>query len=287
MKTHPSLSLRYLVTVLAVFVAAGSSWMIWDYYMNQPWTRDGRVCADIIRIAPDVSGLVSEVLVHDNQAVRKGDVLFRVDKARFLLSLQQNEATLARAEAALQLARRDYTRNETMESAVSRQKLDELGTATLQADAACRQALADRDTSRLNLDRAEVKAPVDGILTNFSLQPGNYVATGQPVAALLDGDTFYVTGYFEETKLRRIRIGAPATVRLLGGDADLHGSVNSIAAGIEDRERSDSSRLLANVNPTFSWVRLPQRIPVRITLEQHPKGVRLVAGQTATVSVNP
>jgi multidrug resistance efflux pump len=123
---------------------------------------------------------------------------------------------------------------------------------------------------------------VNGTLSNFSLRPGNYVTAGQPVTALVDADSYYIAGYFEETKLRRIRVGDAVRVRLMGADADLAGHVTSIAPGIEDRERTDSSRMLANVNPTFSWVRLAQRVPVRITLDQP---IKLVAGQTATVMV--
>jgi len=265
-------------------MAAG--WFLWDYYIDQPWTRDGRVCADVVRIAPDVSGLVSEVLVHDNQAVHKGQTLFRVDSARFILALQQSEASLASADAALQQANRDVVRYQKLEgSGISRQKLDEVTTLALQCEAASRRALADRNVARLNLERSEIKAPVNGTLTNFSLCSGNYVNAGQPVTALVDDDSYYVAGYFEETKLGRIKVGAPVEVRLMGVNVDLPGRVSSIAAGIEDRERTDSTRLLANVNPTFSWVRLAQRVPVRVTLEKAPSTIRLVAGQTATVIV--
>lgn len=286
MKTFLLLSLRIFVTFTAVTAAMAAGWFLWDYYIDQPWTRDGRVCADVVRIAPDVSGLVSEVLVHDNQAVHKGQTLFRVDSARFILALQQSEASLASADAALQQANRDVVRYQKLEgSGISRQKLDEVTTLALQCEAASRRALADRNVARLNLERSEIKAPVNGTLTNFSLCSGNYVNAGQPVTALVDDDSYYVAGYFEETKLGRIKVGAPVEVRLMGVNVDLPGRVSSIAAGIEDRERTDSTRLLANVNPTFSWVRLAQRVPVRVTLEKAPSTIRLVAGQTATVIV--
>ena len=265
-------------------IAAG--WVLWDYYLNQPWTRDGRVCADVIRLAPDVSGLVSEVVVHDNQSVSKGDLLFRVDQARFILALLQSEATLSSADAALQIAKRGVERYQHIEGqGVSLEKIDELKTDVIKADATYHHALADRNLARLNLERTEIKAPVNGILTNFTLRPGNYIAAGQPVTALVDRDSYYIAGYFEETKLAHIHVGSPVSVRIMGADADLCGHVSSIAAGIEDRERTDSSRLLANVNPTFSWVRLAQRIPVRVTLDESLSTNRLVAGQTATVRV--
>ncbi len=278
--------LRIAITLSMVVLATLAGWFMWDYYMERPWTRDGRVCADVVRIAPDVSGLVSEVLVRDNQAVHKGDVLFRVDRARFELALQQCEANVANADAALQLARRNVERYRKLQGeGVSELKIDEVTTSAAQCEAASRRALAERDLARLNLERSEIKAPVNGTLTNFSLREGNYVSAGQAVTALVDGDSFYVAGYFEETKLRHVRVGAAVSVRLMGGAVPLAGRVASIASGIEDRERSDSSRLLANVNPTFSWVRLAQRVPVRVALDGVPQAVHLVAGQTATVIV--
>ena len=263
-----------------------AGWFLWDYYLNQPWTRDGRVCADVVRLAPDVSGLVSEVLVRDNQPVHQGEVLFRVDQARFELALQQSEASLASAEAAWQLAKREAARYQKLEqeNTASHSESERVTTVAAQGEAECRLALVNRDVARLNLERSAIKAPVNGTLSNFSLRPGDYVLAGQPVTALVDDDSYYVAGYFEETKLRRICVGDPVRVRLMGAAADLSGQVASIAPGIEDRERTDSSRLLANVNPTFSWVRLAQRVPVRITLD-NPR--HLVAGQTATVMVRP
>ncbi len=278
------------VAALAVAIAATTvaALFLWDYYMNAPWTRDGRVCADIVRLAPDVSGPVSGVLVRDNQPVKKGDLLFRVDPARFLLALRQSEANLADATSALVLAQRELARNRPMEGRwVSHQQLDQLTTAVTRCEAAVRRAEADRDVARLNLDRSEVRSPVNGYVTNFSLREGNYVTSGQPVLAIVDEDSYYVAGYFEETKLPRIQVGDRVTVRLMGTGGRIAGHVAGIAAGIEDRERADSSRLLANVNPTFSWVRLPQRVPVRVAIDDVPGSpAHLVAGQTATVIVS-
>jgi len=286
MKTLPQSWVRMSVTLATVIVALIVGWLLWDYYLNAPWTRDGRVCADVVRVAPDVSGLVSEVLVHDNQPVRQGEVLFRVDSARFTLALQQAEATLASMEAALKLARHEAARYQNLQSdnAVSQSLSEQTLTAAAQREADYQLAVANRDLARLNLERSEIKAAVNGTLSNFSLRPGDYVTAGQPVTALVDSDSYYIAGYFEETKLRRIQVGEVARVRLMGADRDLPGHVTSIAPGIEDRERTDSSRLLANVNPTFSWVRLAQRVPVRVLLDAP---AQLVAGQTATVVVNP
>ncbi|MDR3457338.1 MAG: HlyD family secretion protein [Verrucomicrobiae bacterium] len=286
MKTLPQSWVRILVTLATVTAAVVVGWFLWDYYLNQPWTRDGRVCADVVRIAPDVSGLVSEVLVQDNQPVHQGDVLFRVDQARFTLALQQSEATLAGADAAWKQARREAARYQELETknAVSHSESEQTATTAARCAADYQLAGANRELARLNLERSEIKAPVNGTLSNFSLRPGDYVNAGQPVTALVDADSYYIAGYFEETKLRHIQVGAAVRVRLMGADADLPGHVTGIAPGIEDRERTDSTRLLANVNPTFSWVRLAQRVPVRVTLD---RPAHLVAGQTATVIVCP
>jgi RND family efflux transporter MFP subunit len=286
MKTLPQTSVRILVTLVMVAGASVTGWLLWDYYVEAPWTRDGRVCADVVRVAPDVSGLVDEVLVQDNETVHEGQVLFRVDQQRFLLALQQSEANLASAEAAWQQAQRDAARFQKLEDkqTVAHAETERVKTTAAEAEANYRLTVADRDLARLNLARSEIKAPLNGTLSNFSLRRGDYVSAGQPVTALVAGDSYYVAGYFEETKLRRIHVGDAVRVRLMEGGVELNGHVASIAPGIEDRERTDSSRLLANVNPTFSWVRLAQRVPVRIALAESPKAT-LVAGQTATVIV--
>jgi multidrug resistance efflux pump len=265
--------IRVTITAAAVAVGALVAWQLWVYYMEEPWTRDGRVRADVVGVAPDVSGLVAEVLVHENQPVRRGEVLFRIDRARFELAVQQAEAVVAARRAAFDEAVRERDRYHQLNRvAVSQERQQQTEAAAAQAEAAWRQALADLALAKLNLARTEVDAPVNGTVTNFALRPGDYVAVGRPVAALVDVDTLRVEGYFEETKLRRIHPGDPATIRLLGEDAPLNGHVESIAAGIEDRERTEGASLLPNVNPTFSWVRLAQRIPVRVALDQVPPG---------------
>jgi RND family efflux transporter MFP subunit len=261
-------------------------WHLWDYYMNAPWTRDGKILADVVRVAPDVSGLVSEVLVRDNENVKKGDVIFRIDQARYKLALQTAEAKVDSSKAALDMADRDLVRYRQLnDTTVTRQKLEQVETTAMQAEAAYRQAGLDRDLAALNMERSSVKATVNGVITNFSLQPGDYVTAGSAVTALVDTDSYYVSGYFEENKLERIKIGDPVLVDVMGSKVQLKGKVEGIAGGIEDRERTATTSLLANVTPTFNWVRLAQRVPVRVKLEDVPDGVHLVAGRTVSVSV--
>ena len=285
MRTWLPLLGRVAVTLLVAAVAAVVGWRLWDYEVNAPWTRDARVRADVVGIAPDVSGLVSLVMVQDNQRVVRGDVLFRIDEARFTLALQQAEANAANQKAKLEEAARELQRARSLTNAeISRQQQEQALAVAQEDSAAYAQAVADRDVAKLNLDRAAVTASVNGIITNFSMRPGDYVTAGTAVAALVDTDSIYVSAYFEETRLPRIHVGDAVTIRLLGNPHLLRGHVESISAGIADRER-EAGGLLANVNPTFSWVRLAQRVPVRIAIDSVPQGVTLIPGQTATVQV--
>ena len=277
---------RLAVTIIVVIAAISVGRELWGYYMESPWTRDGRVRADVVQVAPDVSGFVTDVLVKDNQKVHRGDVLFRIDRERFALALRQADASLAGHQATLDQANADLKRYTALTTdAVSQQKQEQVLATQLQAKAAFDAAVADRAVAQLNLDRSEVKASVNGVITNMDLRPGAYVSAGRGVMALVDSDTLHVEGYFEETKLARIRVGDSVKVRLMGEKATLSGHVESIAAGIEDRDRAEGASLLANVNPTFSWVRLAQRVPVRIALDKVPDGISLVAGRSATVEV--
>lgn len=280
--------LRIGITLAAVAAAVFVGWRLWTYYMIEPWTRDGRVTADILGVTPDVSGLVAEVLVHDNQPIRVGDVMFRIDRARFDLAVRQAQAVVASKLAAFQEAERENNRYQSLNNiAVSQEKQQQTGANLAQASAAYQQSQADLGVARLNLERSEVKATVNGIVSNFDLRPGDYVAAGRAVFAMVDTDSLRVDGYFEETKLGAIHPGDSATIRLLGGEPKLSGHVQSIAGGITDRERAAGPDLLANVTPTFAWVRLAQRVPVRIKLDAVPANVSLIPGRTATVIIHP
>jgi multidrug resistance efflux pump len=279
---------RPALTLVIVALALIAGRWLWATYQEAPWTRDGRVRADVVTIAPDVSGLVTEVTVRDNQTVKRGDVLFRIDPDRFELALEQADAAMASRKAQMDEAAREATRYERLsEISVSKEVQEQRQTNAEATAAAYRQAVADRAVAELNLRRAVVRSPVDGTVTNVLLEPGDYVTTGKGVMALVDSATLRIEGYFEETKLPRIHKGDKVQVRLMGEPRILTGHVESIAAGIADRERSDSSDLLANINPTFNWVRLAQRVPVRVRPDVVPQGVELVVGRTATVTVEP
>lgn len=245
---------RPLMTLLIVAVALVAGRGLWAYYQEAPWTRNGRVRADVVTIAPDVSGLVSEVLVHDNQTVKRGDELFRIDPDRFELALAQADAATASRMAQMDEANRESARYEQLNQlSVSKETQEQRLTNAEAAAAAYRQAVADRAVAQLNLKRSMVISPVDGTVTNVQLEPGDYITIGKGVIALVDRATLRIEGYFEETKLPKIQPGDRVQVRLMGEPRLLTERVESIAAGIADRERTDSPDLLANINPTFNW----------------------------------
>ena len=288
MSDLPATTLRVAVTLAALVLAGLVGWQLWAYYLGSPWTRDGRLRAAIVQVAPDVSGLVVEVGVRDNQAIAAGDLLFRIDPERYRLALAQAEAAVANRKAALAQANRDAERYRRLDAtAVAQAQREQAQSVADQALAALQQAEADRELAALNLARTEIRSPVAGSVTNLKLEAGDYVAAGRAVVAVVDRESFHVDGYFEETKLRLIRPGDRATIYLIGEPEPLEGVVEGIASAIADRERSDGADLLANVNPTFAWVRLAQRVPVRIRIEEVPPGVQLIAGRTASVVITP
>jgi multidrug resistance efflux pump len=278
---------RLLVTLLAVAIAAFVVWRMVDYYLFAPWTRDGHIRADVIQVAPDVSGLISQVDVHDNQPVSRGQVLFTIDQERFAVALEQARAIRDARKETLAQARREEARNRGLGNLVAKEALEESQSAVLRASAALAEAEAAVDAAQLNLDRSVIRSPADGFLNDRAPRVGEFVSAGHNVLSVVDGASYHIDGYFEETKLERIHIGDAVDIRVIGDDARLRGHVQSMAAAIEDRDRTSGSNLLPNVNPAFSWVRLAQRIPVRIVFDEVPADFRMIAGRTATVSVIP
>jgi RND family efflux transporter MFP subunit len=282
-----SLLVRSAATIVIVAAAMLVAVWMWNHYERSPWTRDGRVRADVVRVTPDIGGLITSVAVRDNQPVEAGDLLFVIDTPRYALALQQANAQVASARATLAQARRTAARDLALGDLVATEAHEQNVAAVATAEASLAQAMSMRDAAALNLRRTKVTASVNGVVTNLDLHPGDYVAAGQQAMAVIDRDSLRVEGYFEETKLPLICIGAPVRVRLMGESADLTGRVDSIAYGINDPTRSSAGNLLPNVDPTFSWVRLAQRIPVRVKLSQVPANIRLISGRTATVTVQP
>ena len=278
---------RYLITILVVLAALFIGWRLWIHYENDPWTRDGRIKADVVQVAPDVTGQVVKINVIDNQQVNVGDVLFEIDPARFDLALRQAKAAEEAAKVTLAQAIRESNRNKELKDLVAAEVTEQGQSRVEEARAALLQAVVNRDKAQLDLDRTKVLAAVDGTVTNLDLRTGSYVTASKPVMALVDRHSYYAEGYFEETKLPNIAEGNRATIKLMSSDTELEGHVHSVSRGIADRERTTGSNLLQNINPAFNWVRLVQRIPVRVEFDKLPEGTKLVAGQTVTIEVFP
>jgi multidrug resistance efflux pump len=258
---------------------------LWRAYVLAPWTRDGRVSAQVIRIAPEVSGQVVQLLAGDNQWVTKGDLLYRIDARAYRLALQQRAAEFAEARSVFEQRSAQFKRRTRLAEAIAREEIDnaarDLAVAQARLDAA-RSQLAQ---ARLDLERTTVRSPVDGYVTQLRLQAGDYAEAGNTNLFVVDGHSFWVTGYFEETKLPGVRIGAPVSIKLMGFAPLLKGHVASMGRGIADANELRSDSGLPRVSPTFSWIRLAQRVPVRIELDKVPDGVELAAGMTASVEV--
>jgi multidrug resistance efflux pump len=278
---------RLLLTLVFVAAACAGGYELWDYYFFSPWTRDARVEADTVDIAPDVSGFVDEVRVKDNQFVHKGEVMLVIDRARYTRALALADATVAERKAEMENAeQRAARRVKLTQIAISNEAKE---TAELSADSAAatyQEALADRSTAQLNLDRTVLRAPVNGFVTNLTLDVGQYASVGGKVMALIDSDSYRITAYFEETKLPVLKPGERASIYLMDGAPALSGHVENIARGITDRDNPAGPELLTDPNPTFEWVRLAQRIPVRIHIDHVPKGVLISSGMTCTVVVD-
>jgi len=277
-----------LVTLVTIALATGLGLAMWDAYMGAPWTSDGTVRAYVVTMAPEVAGRIVELPVADNQFVHKSDLLMVIDPTNFKIAVSLAEAAVRQAEANAQNIERQAQRRQRLsdlaETVEDRQTFE---SNALVAQAQYQQAAANLDQARVNLERTQIRSPVNGWVTNLLAQLGDYVTVGQNEISLVDADSFWIDGYFEENNLGSIREGDPASIKLMGYSQIVHGHVGSLARGINVANAQPNGQGLATVNPIFTWVRLAQRIPVRIRIDDVPDGVRLVAGMTATVQIDP
>ena len=277
---------RIAVTLVVVAVAVGLSWAMWREYMGTPWTRDGVVRSYVVTMAPQVPGEIVSVAARDNQFVRKGDVLVTIDPTNYRIAVELAEAAVKQAEVNAQNANVQSDRRARLSAeAVSKDEQQNFATRALANQAQYQQAVANRQQAKVNLARTQIRSPVDGWVTNLLVQLGDYANTGVNVLSVVDANSFWVDAYFEEPQLARIREGAPVRMKLMGYDELMLGEVESVARGINVGNARPDQLGLAIVNPIFTWVRLAQRVPVRVRLSHVPEGVRLVAGLTVTVEV--
>ena len=276
-----------LITLASVAAAAAVGQNMWHTYVEAPWTRDATVRAYVVTMAPEVSGRIVELGVADNQFVRKGDLLMVVDPTNYRIAVSRGEAVLQQAILDGQNIAREAQRREGLAKfdAVALEQLQLFQSNASIARAKVQQATADLHQARVNLERTRILAPVDGWVTNLLARMDDYADIGQSEVSLVDSDSFWVDAYFEENQLASIHEGDAATVKLMGYRQSVRGHVAGISRGIDVSNAQPNQQGLATVNPIFTWVRLAQRIPVRIRLDKVPPGVRLVAGLTATVEI--
>ncbi len=278
--------LRVAVTIAVVAATVFIGWRLWAFYTRSPWTRDALVQANVVELAPDVSGWISQLSVVDNQFVHKGDVLFVIDQERFQVAMQKAEATVAMKRQGLQLAQDNARRNRSLivSGTISAEESEQTSIDAQQRLADLQVAEANLAAANIDLNRTSVRSPVNGYVTHLTMAVGDYATVGTGMMALVDADSFYIDAYFVETKLPAIHAGAAATARLMAGNAVITGTVEGISRAIANR--NGSGGLLAAVTPNFDWIRLAQRIPVRIRLQSVPPEVRLIAGLSCTVVID-
>ncbi|SKC93343.1 efflux RND transporter periplasmic adaptor subunit [Paraburkholderia hospita] len=273
------------ITIITIIIGLCAIWYIWTYYERDPRTRNGHVRADIVGVTTDVSGLVTAVSVVSDQKVKKGDLLFQVDTERFVIAVQRAQANLESARATLIYARQQANRNHQLRDLVSKQNVE-------QADSALRTALAEVDqdqaalaSAKLDLDRSSVRAPVNGIVTYVDLRPGAYATAGKGLLALVDTDSLRIEGYFQETQLEHIHTGDRAEIVVMGSSKTLYGTVTSVTSAVNDSDTNIGGNLLPSIAPNFAWVRLAQRIPVRIRIDPDADTRGLIPGRSASVAI--
>jgi len=279
--------LPIVITIVAIIAAGALARAMWNAYMETPWTRDGTVRAYVVKMAPEVAGRVVELHVTDNQLVHKGDLLMVIDPTNYQIAVRLAEAAVQQARANADNAEREAKRRQELTTlAVTVEEKQTYESNAMAAEAQYKQAAANLDLARANLGRTEIRAPVDGWVTNLSVQLGDFATVGRNEISLVDADSFWIDAYFEETNLGSLRKGDQASIKLIGYSQNIRGYVDSIARGINVSNAQPNGQGLATVNPIFTWVRLAQRIPVRIHIDHIPQGLVLAAGMTATVQID-
>lgn len=285
MKTLTRKISRTAITMALVILAFIAIFRAWVYYTESPWTRDARFSADVVALAPDVAGLITAVNVHDNQLVKKDQVLFTIDQPRYQKALEEAEADVAYYQALASEKRREAgRRNQLGVQAMSREEIDQSNNVLQTVLHQLAKAQATRDLARLDLERTVIRAPADGWITNLNVYTGEFITRGSTAVALVKQNSFYVLAYMEETKLEGVRPGFRAEITPLGSNRVLKGTVDSVAAGVTNSSSSNDTKGMATVDSNLEWVRLAQRVPVRIHLDEQ-QGNLWPAGTTATVVI--
>lgn len=281
---------RNIMTLLFVLGAAVVSYQYYSTYTQSPWTRDGQVQSHVISITPRVTGQVTSVHVHDNADVKQGDLLFEIDDSLYKVAYDKAIAEEQQAKASLERALNEEQRAVNLElrspGSVPVLTINNLDNAIEAARANLELAQATVKEALLNLEYTKVYAPEDGYITNLNLRVGSHVVANSPVVALIDKNSFWIEAYFKETDLKGVNVDNEAQIVLMThDDIVIEGTVQSIGFGIAKQDGSTGVDLLPNVNPNFQWIRLAQRIPVKIQLDDIPEYIQLRVGMTASVKI--
>ncbi|KPM01645.1 HlyD family secretion protein [Vibrio splendidus] len=281
---------RYLIMLLLVVAASSVVYNYYQSYSSNPWTRDGQVSAYIVSITPRVTGQVTKVHIEDNSQVAKGDLLFDIDPSIYQAAYNKALATQIQARALLAKAKNEEQRALNLEKrtpgAMPVLTLNNLNNAVETNAANVALAKANVEEAHLNLEYTKVYAPTNGYITNLNLREGSQVVANTPVVALIDEDSFWIEGYFKETDLVNVSPNDKALVTLMmHNNIQLEGHIKSIGFGIATQDGSTGNDLLPNVNPNFQWIRLAQRIPIKVVLDNVPEDLQLRVGMTASIKI--
>lgn len=286
MKTFSIQMTRIAITLILVILAAIAVFKSWSFYTESPWTRDAKFTADVVAIAPDVSGLLTEIPVTDNQLVKKGQILFVIDQPRYQQALAEANADVAYYQALAEEKKREAGRRVRLGiQAMSQEEIDQSSNSLQTVQHQLAKAIAARDLAQLDLERTTVRAPADGWVTNLNVHAGEFITRGSTAVALVKKNTFYILAYLEETKLNGLKQGDRVEITPLGSNRIMHGTVDSLAAAVNNSSSTVNSKGLASIDSNLEWVRLAQRVPVKILLDEKDQQHPYPAGTTATVVI--
>ena len=282
--------LKILLTLAIVGTALFFTYHKYIDYIENPWTRDGQVRTQVVQVTPRVNGMVTKIHVVDNQKVKIGDLLFDIDPSQYQVKLNQAEARLQRTREAAKGTKIEFDRVKNIyakdKGAVSQKDLVRNETNYYKSLADIDSSEEAVNTAKLNLSYTKVYAEVDGYVSNINFQIGSQATANKAILALVDEHSYWVFGFFREDAIPEVSVGDTAMVTLLAyPDTPLSGKVESIAWGIAHSDGNPGNNLLPSVKPVFQWIRLAQRIPVRIKLDKLPENVKLRFGLTASVMV--
>ncbi len=282
--------IKILLTLTILGTAGYFTYNKYRDYIDNPWTRDGQVRTQVIQVTPRVNGMVTKIHVVDNQRVKRGDLLFEIDPSQYQVKYNQAKARLQRTHEAAKGKKIEFERVKNIyekdRGAVSQKDMVRNETNYYKSLADIESSEEAVNTAKLNLSYTKVYAEVDGYVSNINFQIGSQASANKPILALVDENAYWVFGFFREDAIPEVAVGDKAIVTLLAyPNTPLSGKVESIAWGIAHSDGNPGNNLLPSVKPVFQWIRLAQRIPVRIKLDELPENVKLRFGMTASVMV--